>query len=105
MLTQKQEAFAQAYAENPNGAAAAREAGYAESGAKQEASRLLDDPEIARRIEELRLAVLERRGYYAEQLLTMIENLLIEDARVGSREGQRRTLRLLAQVTGVIGGR
>ena len=105
MLTAKQEAFAQAYAENPNGAAAAREAGYSASGAKQEASRLLTNPEVAQRTEELRLDILERRAKSAETLEGLLIDLLMDDVKAGSREGQRKTLRLIAQVTGVIGGR
>ena len=105
MLKAKQEAFCQAYADNPNGADAARAAGYAESGAKQEASRLLAKPEIAARLEELRLEAAERRARVAEELMTRLGALLDADLAVGARDGARDTIRLHAQVAGIIGAR
>ena len=52
-LTQRQEAFCQAYAAEPNGAAAARGAGYSVPSARSQGSALLAKPEIAARIAEL----------------------------------------------------
>lgn len=106
MLTKaKQEAFAQAYAENPNGAAAARAAGYAEAGARQEANRLLAQPEIAQRIEELQLAAAERRARKAEELMAKLDTILEADLAAGARDGARKTIRLQAQLARLIGAR
>lgn len=55
-LTEKQEAFCQSYLIDFNGARAAREAGYSEDSARQEASRLLTNANIQARIHELREA-------------------------------------------------
>ena len=105
MLKAKQEAFAQAYAENPNGAEAARAAGYAESGAKQEASRLLAQPEIAERIEQLHLAAAERRARKADELMAKLDVLLDADLAAGARDQARNTIRLHAQIAGLVGTR
>ena len=104
-LTQRQEAFAQAYAEEPNGAAAARAAGYAPSGAKQEASRLLADPDIAARIEALMLAAAERRAHLADDLSAKLATILEAELAAGARGAARDTIRLQAQIAGLIGGR
>lgn len=53
-LTEKQEAFCQSYLLDFNGARAAKEAGYAEDSARQEASRLLTNVNIRARIYQLR---------------------------------------------------
>jgi hypothetical protein len=50
-LNRRQETFCRLYAENPNGAAAAREAGY--KSAANQASRLLKNPDVVARLAEL----------------------------------------------------
>ncbi len=101
-LTHRQEAFAQAYAEEPNGAAAARAAGYAPSGAKQEASRLLADPDIAARVEALALAAAERRARVADDLAAKLATILDAELAAGARGAARDTIRLQAQIAGVL---
>jgi len=50
-ITARHRRFVEAYCEHFNGARAAREAGYAESTAAQQASRLLSDPDISQMVE------------------------------------------------------
>jgi phage terminase small subunit len=103
MLKAKQEAFAEAYAETPNGAEAARAAGYAESGAKQEAVRQLANPEVVARIEELRMQAAERRAESRNDLTRFLHTLLDRYMEKGTPDDVLKTARLLAQVSGVIG--
>ena len=105
LLKAKQEAFAQAYAENPNGAEAARTAGYAESGARQEASRLLANPEVAARIEELQLAAAERRAKKTDELMGKLDAILDAEIAAGARSEAKSTIRLQAQLARLIGSR
>ena len=105
MLKAKQEAFCQAYADNPNGAAAARTAGYAESGARQEASRLLAKPEIAERLDELRLAAAERRARVAEELMAKLDPLYSAGLEKDDHDRVVETVRLQAEIAGLIGVR
>jgi phage terminase small subunit len=105
LLKAKQEAFAQAYAEDPNGAAAARAAGYAEGSARQEANRLLAQPEVAQRIEELQLAAAERRAKKTEELMARLETILEAEIAAGERSEARKTIRLQAQLARLIGAR
>ncbi len=103
MLKAKQEAFAEAYAENPNGAEAARTAGYAEGSAKQEAVRQLSNPEVVERIQQLRLEEAERRVEARRDLSTILSTLLDINLERHEAEEIRKTIRLMAQVNGVIG--
>jgi phage terminase small subunit len=103
MLKAKQEAFAEAYAENPNGAEAARTAGYAEASAKQEAVRQLANPEVVERIQQLRLEEAEARANSRQNLTILLDALLNKDIDHGDSDDIRKTIRLMAQVNGVIG--
>jgi phage terminase small subunit len=51
-ITARHRRFVEAYCEHFNGARAAREAGYAEKTAAQQASRLLADPDISQMVED-----------------------------------------------------
>ena len=51
-LKPQHEAFCRAYAAEPNGAEAARAAGYAEAGARHQAFKLLQRPDILERLNE-----------------------------------------------------
>lgn len=53
-LTERQEAFCRAYAARPVAGKAARLAGYPPATAREQASRLLKDPLVIRRIHDLR---------------------------------------------------
>ena len=51
-ITARHRRFVECYCEHFNGAQAAREAGYAEKTAAQQASRLLSDPDISQMVED-----------------------------------------------------
>lgn len=76
-LTPRQEAFADAYAETPNGAAAARAAGYARGSAKVAAARNLRRSGVVLRIMERRRQQAEareaRRAHIAEILAKALD--------------------------------
>jgi len=75
-LTEKQEAFCNAYLIDFNGAKAARLAGYAEDSAHVEASRLLSNANIQARITELRVLM-------GKQFNITRERIAQEYARIG----------------------
>lgn len=68
-LTPKREQFCQEYLIDLNGAEAAIRAGYARSGAKQEAYRLMARPEVQERIAALQAARSERTSITADRVL------------------------------------
>jgi phage terminase small subunit len=61
-LQPRHEAFCRAYAAHPNGAAAARLAGYAATHAANQAHALLKRPDVAARVAELSALSAERRA-------------------------------------------
>jgi hypothetical protein len=72
-LSARQLAFCERYVERPVAVRAAREAGYAESTAAHQASRLLKHPLVMRRILELRRKRGLEDGYRRETLLDKFE--------------------------------
>ena len=67
-LSEKQEEFCQKFIELKNGTRAAIAAGYSESGARVEACRMLTNPNIIKRIKEIRIEAMEKCGYNPEEL-------------------------------------
>ncbi len=105
MLKARQEAFCQAYADHPNGAEAARAAGYADAGARQEAHRLLAKPEIAQRLDELRLEAAERRARAVDALIAKLDPVYGSALAAGDHDWVLDVIRLQAQIAGLIGAR
>lgn len=72
-LTQRQEAFCQAYILFPNGATAARTAGYAPKSARSQASRLLARPAVAARLRSLRREMVDSNCRRRDDLVAKLE--------------------------------
>ena len=77
-LTERQLSFCERYVECPVARRAAREAGYAESTADKQASRLLKHPLIMRRILELRRKRQLEAAYRRETLLDKFDAVFAE---------------------------
>lgn len=71
-LKEKRERFCQEYVIDRNGTQAAIRAGYAAKGAHVEASRLMKDVYVSRRIKELEREALEAAGYSPETMRAYI---------------------------------
>jgi phage terminase small subunit len=89
-LKPKQDAFCGEYLVDLNGAAAAIRAGYAESGARQEAHRLLANPAIQERIAALQAERAARTAVTADKVLAEAGRIafakLTDVVRWGTRE-------------------
>src|SRR6185295_3690528 len=72
-MTPRQRAFVEQYALDHNGTAAAVRAGYAESGAHVEASRLLRNPKVASVLAEYEWTAAERLGLTREKVLQELQ--------------------------------
>ena len=73
MATQKQRAFAEHYALDHNGAAAAVRAGYAPGSARQTASELLAKPEVQALVADHEALAAERLGVTKERVLAELQ--------------------------------
>lgn len=79
-LTLKQRTFAEEYVRTKgNGTQAAKNAGYAESGAHVEASRALRKPKVAQVIEYL----VRKHEISADRVLTRLDNLSVKAEQAG----------------------
>lgn len=74
-LSPRQELFCRAFAATSNGALAAREAGYAEAGIRQQAYRLLRRPAVRLRLRDLQQEVAEDFCRDTEALLAKLESI------------------------------
>ncbi len=74
-LTERMERFCRAYVAGGNGALAAREAGYAASGARRQAHRLLGRPDVRHRVRQLQLAVAEETCTDVRVLMAKLETV------------------------------
>lgn len=104
-LTPRQEAFCRHYLTEPSGTRAAIMAGYAESGAGQEAHRLLKNADILQKISSLRRA---HAISYALDRDTMLDKLeaFFEDAMRGqSYSAALRALLAQAELSGIMNRR
>ncbi len=90
MITPKREAFAHHYVTTRNGAEAARLAGYSESGARQEANRLLTNVDVRAEIERLQRERWEAekldREYVLKRLQELAETAKSESSRIRALE-------------------
>ena len=102
-MTEKQRRFVAAYVQEPNGAQAARRAGYSQKHAAQAASRLLKEPEIR---QALRGIVEVYAGAEPEEILRELRAVAFADAsdENGSRvkfSSKLRALELLGKNMGL----
>jgi len=81
-MTERQKRFCAEYVACGNGTKAALAAGYATSGARQEASRLLKAPEILQEIERLRAPYLEKLDVGSERLIQELAKIAFQDPRL-----------------------
>lgn len=76
-MTPKREAFAMAYVETGNASEAYRRAGYSQNASaktiNEEASRLLANPKVSARVDELKAGHAERHGVTVEQISQMLQ--------------------------------
>lgn len=83
-LTPRQERFCQSFVHCLNAARAARDAGYAPRTANQQGYRLLKDPRVARRIQDIQWTLAEQHGRDTDTLigkLEMVYRRAMEDGR------------------------
>lgn len=110
-LTPRQEAFCRLYSENPNGAAAARDAGYAPSHAANQALRLLKQSAIADRVAALAADAIERRGAVADEreaaardLAAQLQPVYAATLKDRDYDGVLQTVELQARIRGFAQG-
>jgi phage terminase small subunit len=104
-LTSRQEAFCRHYLSEPSGTRAAIKAGYAESGADVQASRLLGNARVLQKISALRR---ERALSYALDRDTMLDKLELvfdEAMRAESHSAALRALLAQAELSGLMNRR
>lgn len=80
-LTEKQQRFIEAYLLEPNGKQAALAAGYKEAGAAVEASRLLNNPNVAAELARRRKILSIKTGITPERVLAELGKLGFSDIR------------------------
>lgn len=78
-LTPRQERFCEEYVVDLNGTQAAIRAGYAESGARSEASRMLTNPNVRDYIAELQSGKRRVREIRADRILDTLETIAYGD--------------------------
>lgn len=102
-LTGRQAAFCESYADLGNGAAAARQAGYAAGSAKVAGSRLLTNANVLARIKALRTIRTRARDRDRQLLLERLEETW-QGAMAAEQFGAAmRALRLMAELGGLMG--
>src|SRR5690606_24347509 len=99
-LKPQHEAFCQAYAAAPNGAEAARAAGYSLLNARQQAFRLLQRPEIVERLTELGADLAQRREDAVAALLNKLDPVYRANLRAGRYERVLQIVELQARIAG-----
>jgi len=100
-LTPKQAAFCREYLLDLNATAAAKRAGYSEATAKQQASRLLTNVNVAERITELRDAAAQRNEVTLDEVICMLRKSY-EDAKAAKQHGPAvRAAELLGKTLGM----
>jgi phage terminase small subunit len=104
-LTGRQTAFCEAYAEAGNGAAAARQAGYAEGSARVTGARLLTNANILERIEALKAVRNRARNLDRQLLLERLEETWQAAMAAGQFNAAMRALRLMAELGGLLGAK
>lgn len=104
-LSERQEAFCQAYVCSANAAQAAREAGYAEGSARQSGHRLLCMPQIAARIEAIRETLALQGCRTQASLLGKLENVYARAIYLGQYAAAARVVEIQARIAGLLPGR
>jgi len=94
-LTLKQEAFCREYVVDLNATAAAIRAGYAESGAQVQGSRLLSNVIVQRKVNELTREKFAATGINAEMVLARLRDIAYDDS--ARQSDQIRALELLGK--------
>ena len=95
MLNEKQEKFAQAYVLNHNATDAAKNAGYSTRSAYNQGYRLLQEPEVIERIEEL-----SREMKTSVDVISEIEDQYAYAKAEGHTNSAIKALELLSRVRG-----
>lgn len=103
-LTPRQEAFCQAYAVLPSGAAAARDAGYAPSNAAHRAAKLLASAVVMERLAELRGTQAARRAEDSRALIDKLEPLYDASLEAGDHDRVLQVVELQARIAGLVHG-
>ena len=85
-LSARRERFCVEYIKDYIGTRAAIRAGYSEKGASVEASRLLRNASVLRRVKELERAALQEAGYSPESLRSFIIRQMIAQASVDASD-------------------
>lgn len=80
-LTAKQSRFVEAYLLEPNGTKAALAAGYSQSGAAVEASRLLSHPKVVAELERRRSHLSVKSGVTPERVMAELAKIGFSDIR------------------------
>ena len=98
-LTPRQERFCQKFVYYLNAAKAARNAGYAPRTANREGYRLLQDPRVARRIQEIQWALAEQHGRDTDTLVGKLEMVYRRAMEDGRYHAAARAVALQAELT------
>ena len=99
-LNARQEAFCEYYDDDPNAAAAARNAGYSARSARSQGSKLLADSNIQQHIATLKKIRARARALDRELLLERLEELYHACMAEGRLNAAIQALRLMAQIGG-----
>ena len=102
-LNARQEAFCEFYDDDPNAAAAARNAGYSARSARSQGSKLLADSNIQQHIATLKKIRARARALDRELLLERLEELYHACMAEGRLNAAIQALRLMAQIAGHTG--
>lgn len=109
-LNRRQESFCRLYAAAPTGAAAARDAGYSEDNAANQAARLLKRADIAARIDELGgpsdnlSAQAEDRARVARGLVAQIKPVYDAALKDGDHDSVLQAVEMQARMWGLVTG-
>jgi hypothetical protein len=103
-LSSKHEAFARAYAQNANGAAAARSAGYASGNAKNQGAALLRRGDVTMRVAELDAEIAAERRDALSGFVAKLEPVFDAALEAGDHDTALQTVELQARITGLIHG-
>lgn len=96
-ISPKQETFCQEYIKDLNGSAAAIRAGYSRRGARRSASRMLTQPHIRARVEELKAQRAEATKMDAEYVLRELAANVIDARKDGDWNASNRALELIGK--------
>lgn len=103
-LKPQHEAFCRAYAAEPNGAEAARAAGYADSNARHQAFVLLQRPDILERLSELGAEVGAQRDSMAAELVASLGPVYRANLAEGRYDRVLQVVELQARIAGILRG-